>query len=104
MCSGPYDYEYPILDNARYPRLDPEYGRVGSIFSDPNAGTGVRPQTNSDLPPEEDTRERIDGETDDPNFNLDADPNQDPDNLNTDPFDQDTDDVDTSAGSLRGWR
>ena len=104
MCCGPYDYEYPILDNCRYPRLDPEYGRVGSIFSDPNATTGEVPRTNADLPPEEDDPETIEGETDDPDFNLDADPSDDPNNLNRDPLDPSGTDIDTSAELRPGWR
>ena len=91
MCCGPYDYEYPMMDNANYVRMDPEYGRVGSIFSDPNVTLGPAPKTNADIPPEEDTREDEfdDDVPDDPNFNLDTETRAAPD-----PF---LDELDTSA-------
>ena len=46
MCCGPYDYHYPTF-GGRVQRADPEYGRVGSIFSDPyTAGTGLDADSN----------------------------------------------------------
>ena len=36
MCCGPYDYDYPSFGGTQQ-RVDARYGRVGSIFSDPNA-------------------------------------------------------------------
>ena len=36
MCCGPYDYTYPTY-GGRYERVNPEWGRVGSILSDPAA-------------------------------------------------------------------
>jgi len=104
MCCGPYDYEYPMLENTRYPRTDPEYGRVGSIFSDPNiSSSGAIPKTNADVPIDDKRREEIEGETDDPNFNLDSDPDSTGDPFNNEFPD---DDVDTSASfsSPEGWR
>lgn len=37
MCCGPYDFDYPTF-GGKHERMDRSYGRVGSIFSDPNAG------------------------------------------------------------------
>lgn len=37
MCCGPNDYDYPNY-GGKHERVDPRYGRLGSIFSDPNAG------------------------------------------------------------------
>ena len=37
MCCGPYDFHYPAY-GGKHERVDPTYGRVGSVFSDPNAG------------------------------------------------------------------
>jgi hypothetical protein len=51
MCCGPFDFDYPMFQ-TRYARVDPQYGRVGSIFSDPNADPGVYAPTNADAPPE----------------------------------------------------
>jgi hypothetical protein len=93
MCCGPYDYEYPIMESVRYPRTDPEYGRVGSVFSDPNVTIGEKPRTNADVPREDDRLEDIESELDDPDFNLETE--------STPPA---GDDVDTSAGNFRGWR
>lgn len=36
MCCGPYDYHYPSI-GGKHERVDPTYGRVGSVFSDPMA-------------------------------------------------------------------
>lgn len=61
MCCGPYDYHYPTY-GGRIQRVDPEYGRVGSVFSDPNlAGTGPVADSNlvtatRELPPEVDSK------------------------------------------------
>lgn len=40
MCCGVYDYDYPTYGGL-VPRADRSYGRVGSVFSDPNASPGV---------------------------------------------------------------
>ncbi len=49
MCCGPYDYHYPTF-GGRIQRADPEYGRVGSIFSDPNmAGAGPLADSNLEV-------------------------------------------------------
>lgn len=46
MCCGPYDYHYPGF-GGRIQRADPEFGRVGSVFSDPNmAGAGPLADSN----------------------------------------------------------
>ncbi len=99
MCCGPYDYEYPMLNNSRYPRLNPEYGRVGSVFSDPNVAAGSTAKTNSDLPRESDTLDKL--ELDDPDWNLDAEPDSDTPPLTVPPSGGN---IDTSAGNFRGWR
>lgn len=40
MCCGVYDYDYPTYGGL-VPRTDRSYGRVGSVFSDPNAPAGI---------------------------------------------------------------
>jgi len=75
MCQGPYDYDYPNF-GGKHQRVDPTYGRVGSIFSDPNANS-FGPSADSNLkapePPRatniEDTDTDIDEE---PDLDLDA--------------------------------
>ena len=42
MCCGPYDYDYPTF-GGKHERVDRTYGRVGSVFSDPQAGYGGDP-------------------------------------------------------------
>lgn len=83
MCCGPFDYEYPIMNNPRYTRTNPEYGRVGSIFTDPNVAIGVAPLSNADVPREdsfideeefEEELENIEpGEDDEPSLDTDPD-------------------------------
>ncbi len=76
MCCGPYDYDYPVFE-TRYGRMDPVYGRVGSIFSDPNVqADGPAPLTNDDAGEQPDRPNR-DESPDDPEFRMD-DPNIDP--------------------------
>ncbi|HMO14469.1 MAG TPA: hypothetical protein PKD64_06985 [Pirellulaceae bacterium] len=52
MCCGPYDYHYPTF-GGRVQRVNPEYGRVGSIYSDPTADPGTSAITNTQLPDRE---------------------------------------------------
>ena len=47
MCCGPYDYDYPNF-GGKHQRSNPSYGRVGSIFSDPNANS-FGPSADSNL-------------------------------------------------------
>lgn len=47
MCCAPNDYDYPNY-GGKYERVNPAYGRVGSIFSDPNAGA-LGPSSDSNL-------------------------------------------------------
>jgi hypothetical protein len=50
MCCGPFDYHYPTY-GGRVQRADPEYGRVGSIFSDAyTAGSGPSADSNVVVP------------------------------------------------------
>ena len=52
MCCGPFDFDYPNM-GGKHERVDPQYGRVGSIFSDPNAGyMGPSADSNLTEPPE----------------------------------------------------
>jgi hypothetical protein len=52
MCCGPYDFDYPNF-GGKHERVDPSYGRVGSIFSDPNANfDGDSPDSNLEPQPE----------------------------------------------------
>lgn len=48
MCCGPYDYHYPTFGGKRQ-RANPEWGRVGSVFSDPYFASG--PSADSNLDP-----------------------------------------------------
>lgn len=60
MCCGPYDYDYPTY-GGKFTRADARYGRVGSIFSDPNAKRGG-PDADSNLTPmTEPNRRALDG-------------------------------------------
>ncbi len=53
MCCGPSDYDYPAF-GGKIQRADPVYGRVGSVFSDPNmAGMGPLADSNIVEPPKE---------------------------------------------------
>ena len=36
ICCAPHDYDYPAV-GGKHQRVDPQYGRVGSVFSDPQA-------------------------------------------------------------------
>ena len=52
MCCGPYDYDYPTF-GGKHQRVNPSYGRVGSIFSDPLASFGdASADSNLKAPPE----------------------------------------------------
>ena len=52
MCCGPYDYDYSNF-GGKHQRVDPSYGRVGSIFSDPNASIdGDSPDSNLEPQPD----------------------------------------------------
>ena len=59
MCCGDFDYHYPTRGGV-YQRTNPEYGRVGSIYSDPMADPGVPALTNNDVPDDRQRREPID--------------------------------------------
>ena len=48
MCSGPYDYDYPSFGGA-VQRANANWGRVGSVYSDPGAFGG--PSADSNLKP-----------------------------------------------------
>ena len=69
MCCGPYDFDYPNF-GGKHQRVDPAYGRVGSIFSDPNAGFGG-PSADSNLEPHPEPR------TNDPEEDFESDPELD---------------------------
>jgi len=59
MCCGPFDYDYPVY-GGKFERVDSSYGRVGSIFSDPNApDDGPSPDSNLEARPSNDERRRI---------------------------------------------
>lgn len=101
MCCGPHDFEYPMFQ-SRYARVDPEYGRVGSIFSDQNVMPGPRPLTNAEVPRKEERLGMDDDDsgndgTDDPEFRQPdpqkANPEKNPFQGQPDPADQDTQDT-----------
>lgn len=50
MCCGPYDYHYPTI-GGKHERVDPVYGRVGSILSDPLAPRAAQASADSNLLP-----------------------------------------------------
>ncbi|MFK7767892.1 MAG: hypothetical protein AB8B55_11775 [Mariniblastus sp.] len=55
MCCGPYDYDYPAFGGVN-PRVDQRHGRLGSVFSDPNAMImGDSADSNLAAPPERKT-------------------------------------------------
>lgn len=58
MCCGPYDYDYPNI-GGKHQRVDPRYGRVGSILSDPNANA-FGPSADSNLEPAPEPRSTTD--------------------------------------------
>lgn len=66
MCCGPYDYHYPTM-GGKHERVDPVYGRVGSIFSDPLAPRAAQASADSNLlppPPIKALDEDLDGPDD----------------------------------------
>lgn len=76
MCCGPYDYDYSTFGGL-HQRVDPQHGRVGSVFSDPMAGfNGAGADSNLKDPPELDARpsygSETDGELDLKNYDLDS--------------------------------
>ena len=79
MCCGTYDYDYPMF-HSNYSRMDPENGRVGSIFTDPNVGPGVRPLTNAEAPQKDRYKRNQGPDTPevDPNFDNDPFRGEDP--------------------------
>jgi hypothetical protein len=50
MCCSPYDYDYPTF-GGKHERVDPAYGRVGSILSDPMAPRVAGASADSNLLP-----------------------------------------------------
>lgn len=49
MCCGPFDYDYPTF-GGKHQRSVRDFGRVGSILSDPT-GAAVGPAADSNLKP-----------------------------------------------------
>lgn len=49
LCCAPNDYDYPTY-GGKHQRVNPAYGRVGSVFSDPNASISG-PAADSNLSP-----------------------------------------------------
>ena len=84
-CCGPHDFDYPTYGGI-HPRVDPTFGRVGSLFSDPNARVGTSADSNLEPHPEpqqdlgvddeplegDDDLERVDEDLDDDLEGLDA--------------------------------
>ncbi len=63
MCCGPFDFDYPTYGGI-HQRSDPSYGRVGSVFSDPNA-VASGPSSDSNLKPHPEPKDQRDLEVDD---------------------------------------
>ena len=55
ICCGPYDYNYPTI-GGKHQRVNPSWGRVGSIFSDPLVGATMGPNADSNLKPQPELR------------------------------------------------
>ena len=73
MCCGPFDYDYPNM-GGKHQRVNPSYGRVGSIFSDPNADS-FGPSADSNLEAPKPPRASITSDTDiddEPDLDLEA--------------------------------
>ena len=69
MCCGPYDYDYPTF-GGKHQRVNPNWGRVGSIFSDPTAAVGG-PSADSNLePPPSPRRNNLDDDDGDSQLRL----------------------------------
>ena len=73
MCCGPYDYDYPNF-GGKHPRADRKFGRVGSVFSDPNANF-YGPSADSNIMPVEAEGPKTDDDdiSSDPDTELDID-------------------------------
>ena len=79
MCCGPYDYHYPTY-GGKHQRVDPVFGRVGSIFSDPLAGyNGAGADSNLDPAPE--FEPRSDASEPESNSEMDSDNGETPEKL-----------------------
>ncbi len=96
MCCGPFDCDYPIFQ-SRYTRMDPQYGRVGSIFSDPNVGPGTTALTNADVPIDE-RRQQFNPDIESPDDETDPFRGFDREELDIPPADDSTT---TTTGSRR---
>jgi hypothetical protein len=102
MCCGPYDFDYPTF-GGKHERIDRAYGRVGSIFSDPNAGYyGESPDANLEPRPErEPNRSTLEDEDDDFRRELESiSPRED--SGGADELPQPDDSTDPTASTL--WR
>lgn len=92
ICQGPFDFDYPVFD-SRHARVDPVYGRVGSIFSDPDIDSaGSEPLSNADRPRQENELDPV-PVPDDPEFRQPGDDpfeGVDPDDLEIPERNQDT--------------
>ncbi len=80
MCCGPHDFDYPTF-GGKHERVDRQWGRVGSPFSDPNVVVG--PSADSNLKPHEEFRDPNSGLLEEPGLPDDQsdilpDPNQTP--------------------------
>ena len=95
MCGGPYDYHYPTF-GGKHQRTNPTHGRLGSLFSDPNATLG--PSSDSNLVPHPAVEAPRVPEDDDIEDDLDEDVEDldlDGDDDDLRPFDRlDDDDID----------
>ena len=89
MCCGPYDFHYPTF-GGKHQRVDPTYGRVGSIFSDPNVVLGPSSDSNLEPRPAVDSPRVPDDDEDDDDSDLeDLDSDGDDDLRPLDRFDDD---------------
>lgn len=50
-CAAPHDFDYPTYGGI-HQRSDPTYGRLGSLFSDPNTPVGPSADSNLEAHPE----------------------------------------------------
>lgn len=108
MCCGVFDYDYPTF-GGRHERVDRQWGRVGSIYSDPNFGDMAYSETETYdgqvispdgqmLPPDASGRDFVPRQVPDPSEDILPDPMPAEPDPATQP--RATDDSTTSTG----WR
>jgi hypothetical protein len=104
MCCGPFDYDYPTF-GGKHTRANRNYGRVGSLLSDPlaiNSGPGADSNLSA---PEEPRAIDLDEDFDSDSFDDEYDSDRTDDDLESiEPLrDEDSGDSNGATASNR-WR